>query len=476
MNAPARVLNLLHAARPEDVAPVLSLLSKSELAAGLASDYCDPDLRALPPDRKALRHALLNPRPATEHLLTEHGAAQDAVRLAARAPYQRVLPEGVTPYGRPQADLSRQLRARLAAVLGDEPLRWYGVLATLYGWERSLAELLDLAASRGPAPARPTVRIRHGLRQELFLPGVLLAMAPAAVIAGVLAYDEQGYTSLIEALFTSAPYHPGYFEHALGPAGSDFARERLCAGFAKPLSVAYELLERGVGTEDLTRLTATHGDLALRLRIYHSLAVSEKPWGVSNLGRTKPEQIHALLASATTAEDLLRLITELRPLFQRTPGLAELRLPAYLRLAQLAGPEPVWSAELDFAGSLELMHEGVRASMATGDLAPLVTAADAVEPPGPPPPQPNQGSLTDWPLEDAVCRRLDGRKARWRAVLRLAEDDSASVLDIVQKATGRSVRPAGPDIEDLKQDPKNVKQDPMTPLPDHPRPAKEDSA
>ncbi|WP_194897354.1 hypothetical protein [Catenulispora pinisilvae] len=469
MNAPARVLNLLHAARPEDVAPVLSLLSKAELAAGLASDYCDPDLRAVPPNRKALRRALLDPRPATEHLLTERGAAEDAVRLAARAPYQRVLPEGVTPYGRPQADLNRQLRARLAAVLGDEPLRWYGVLARIYGWEGSFAELLDLAASWDPAPARPTLRIHHGLRRELFLPGVLLAMAPAAVIAGVLAYDEQGCRSLIGTLFTSAPYHPGYFEYAYGPVGSDFARESLCAGFAKPLSVAYGLLERGVSTEYLARITATHGDLALGLRIYHSLAVSERPWGVSNLGRTKPEEIHALLASAETAEDLLRRLTELRPVFQRERGLSEQRLPAYLRLARLAGPEPVWSTELDYAGSLEIMHEAVRMSMATGDLAPLVAAADTVKDPGPPSPQPNQGSLTDWPLEDAVRSHLDGRKRRWRTVLRLAEDDSASLLDIVQRATGQSVRPAGPDIEDLKQDPK-------TPLPYRPRPAKEDSA
>ena len=468
MNAPARVLNLLHAARPEDVAPALSLLSNAELAAGLASEYCDPELRTVPPDRKALRRALLDPRPATEQLLTERGAAQDAVRLAARAPYQRVLPDGGTPHGRPQADLNRQLRARLAAVLGGEPLRWYGVLATLYGWEGSFAELLDLAASWGPAPERPTVRIRHGLRHELFLPGVLLAMAPPTMVAGVLAYDERGSSALIEGLFTHAPYHPGYLEHALGPDGSDFARQELCIGF-KPLSVAYELLERGLSTEDLTRLTHAQSDLALGLRIYRSVAVSDKPWRVSNLGQTKPEQIHALLASAGTAEDLLRLLTELRPVFQRTPGLAEQRLPAYLRLARLAGPEPVWSTELDFAGSLEIMHEAVRESMATGDLAPLAAAADAVEVPGPPRPRPNQGSLTDWPLEEAVRSHLDGRKRHWRAVLRLAEDDSASLLDIVQRATGQSVRPAGPDIEDLKQDPK-------TPLPYRPRPAKEDSA
>ena len=459
MNAPARVLNLLHAARPEDVAPVLSLLSGTDLAAALASEHCDPKLRTVAADREALRHALLRLRDATEHLPTAPNAVRETVRLAARAPYQRVLPDGVTPYGRPQADLSRRLSGDLDAVLADDPRRWFGVMALVDKWSRSFADLLDEAAGWRTESQLPTVFARFRQRTELFLPGVLLAMAPAPVVADVLAYTGRRSDGLIEGLLKHAPYQPAYLDYAFGPDGTDYARQSLCAGTGKPLAVAHVLLDRGVGVSNTALITAAHADLALRLRVFRSSDSSDSPWQTSNLSLTTPEQFHALLSAAETPEGLLGLLMELRPLLRRNPASADLRLHAYRRLALMAGPEPVWSAELAYAGGLDAMHPSVRASMAENDTPPLFAAADAVTPPAPPPAPPNQGSLTDWTLEEAVRTRLDGRLDRWRTILRSSDEASEapsaaanqSALAIVQWATDQSVRPAGRDIENLNK-------------------------
>lgn len=44
----------------------------------------------------------------------------------------------------------------------------------------------------------------------------------------------------------------------------------------------------------------------------------------------------------------------------------KLLLGGYLRLAQLAGPEAVWALELEYVGSVELMHPAVRFSLQMG--------------------------------------------------------------------------------------------------------------
>ena len=452
MNAPARVLNLLHAARREDVAPVLSLFSDAELAAGLASEHCDPKLRAIAPDREALSNALLRLRQTPEDLPTKEGAIRETVRLAARAPYQPVLPGGITPYGRPRADLRRRLAAELAAALGDDAWRWYGVMALVDKWSRPFAALLDTAAGWSGESELPTVFTRFCLPTEVFLPGVLLAMAPPAVIPEVLVYSGLQAESMIEGLFRHAPYHPAYLDYAFGPHGSDYARQTLCASTGKPLTVAHELLDRGMGTQNTTLIAFAHDDLALRLRIHQGPDAADNPWQTSHLSQTKAEQVYALLSAAETAEDLFGLLTALRPVMRHKPAAGVLRLLAYDRLAQLAGPEPVWSLELELSGGLDLLfHPAVRASMATGSSAPLVAAAASIPLPGPPRPAPNQDSLTDWPLEDAVHSHLDGRLERWRTMLRSCEEASESPLGLVQWATGQSVRPAACDIEDLAQ-------------------------
>jgi hypothetical protein len=452
VNAPARVLNLLHAARPEDVAPVLSLLSDAELAAGLACEHCDPELSTVPPDRDALRHTLLSPRRETEPLLDKPGAAQDAVRLAARAPYEVLLHGGITPYGRPRAELNRRLSAALATALGSDPWRWYGVLRLVDTWPRSLTDLLDQAAGWASESEMPEGVMRFRLPGQLFLPGVLLALAPPDVVTDVLRHTAPRSEGMLQGLLMHAPYHPAYLEYAFGPEGSDFARRSLCSNGDKPLAVAHELLDRDLGPEITEEIATAHDDLALRLRVYRSLDESADPWKTSRLGQSTPEQVHAVLAEAETAEELYWLLTVLR----RKTNAAVFRMIAYGRLAELAGPEPVWSLEMAAAGGLELLvHPAVRESMAGGGVAPLVAAAEAVNPPGPPP-TPPQDSLTEWPVEDAVRGRLDGRLDRWRALLGSSDEEAAAVLGLAQWATGQSVRPAGREREDLSQSTKTT--------------------
>ncbi|MEY9934751.1 hypothetical protein ABH926_009419 [Catenulispora sp. GP43] len=455
MNAPARVLNLLHAARPEDVAPVLSLLSDADLAAGLADEHCDPELRSVRPDRDALCHALLGPRRKTDDLLGEPGAVQDTLRLAARAPYEALLRDGITPYGRPRADLNRQLSAALTAALGAEPWRWFGVLRLADTWPRSFTDLLDEAAGWASESEPPDGTMRFRLPGELFLPGVVLALAPPAVVADVLVHTGRRSEGMLQGLLRHPPYLPAYREYAFGPDGSDYARQSLCASTGKPLALAHELLDHGMGPRYTALIAAAHNDLALRLRVHRDPDSAANRWRTSSLAQTTPEQVHALLSGAETADELYGLLTALKPLLRRNTEAGALRVFAYRRLGELAGPEPVWSVELDLAGGLTLMvHSAVRASMAGGGLAPLIAAAEAKTPPGPPEPAPNQGPLTEWPVEDAVRSHLDGRLDRWRALLGSSDEGAESALGLGQWATGQWVRPAGRGIEDLRQDTK----------------------
>jgi len=102
---------------------------------------------------------------------------------------------------------------------------------------------------------------------------------------------------------------------------------------------------------------------------------------------------------------------------------ADQRIAAYARLAAAAGPEPVWALELERAGSLEKMHEAVRASMASHSDAPLIAAAAGIETPRP------ERIAEPWDAPfgpqrpdtaDRVRAHLDGHPERW---LRLLEPD-----------------------------------------------------
>lgn len=459
MTGPARVLNLLHAAHPDDVPAVLHLLTDAEIAAGLASDLCDPELRSAA-DRAALLRALLDPRPAIAGLLTEQGRCQAAVRLACRKPFQRILPEGITPFGRPQADVNHLIHTRLAAALGDDWRAWHGVLTRTDMWGASFEDLLAEAEVWGPLPPDSQLAI-HYLRspENLFLPGVLLAMAPPHVVESVLAYTGPRSQDLLEGLLKHAPYHPAYLEHVLGPDGTSRTRQCLAQNTSMPHAATHEFLDRTTDQGVPHLVARAHSDILLRLHavdVMASAPAADIPWSPSGIGQTTVKQIHALLTAAETAEEFVYLMRRFRPVLTRaTDSGPELRLLAYARLARMAGPEAVWAIELDYAHSLDAMLPVVRDSMAANSAAPLYAAAAQIVPPGPPPLPPLQIPLAHWPVEDAVRAHLDHRPERWRALMELAAADPAPVVELVHRLGAESVRqtvrPAGRRIEDLNR-------------------------
>ncbi|WP_344672183.1 hypothetical protein [Catenulispora yoronensis] len=503
MTGQARVLNLLHAAHPDDVPRVLALFSDADLRAGLASEHCDPALRAVAvrtadpfparrgraaarirvhrsgsaadpdhrgrparaghphhPDREALCHAVLDPRPPALALVDEPGRAPEAVCLASRTPLQPALPDGVTPFGRPQADLRRLIHTRLNAALGDAPLVWHGVLARVGAWEGSFADLVALATTWGPRPPASELPIRFRARTEVFPPGVLFAMAPPEVAGAVLAQTGARSQDLVEGLLKHAPYHPAYLAHVLGPAGTAYHAACLAQNASMPLAAAHGFLDRAADSRIAGLLAQSHDDLALRL---HAARVARSS-ADGRPSRIRPaeltgtaEEVHAMLAAAGTAEALADVLTELRPVLLRLPDGPGLRLLAYRRLAELAGPEAVWAVELHHAGRLDRMLPAVRASMTAESALPIQEAAAALTAPGPPPAGPRQDPLTEWPLEEAVRTHLDHRVDRWRVLIGLAGTDPAPLFDLVQRLGsspgGQPVRPAGRRVQDLNRTP-----------------------
>lgn len=475
MTGPARVLNLLHAAHPDDVPRVLNLMTDAELDAGLASELCDPVLRAADrdgprPDRQALCRALLAPRPALVALLQEPGRAPEAVCAASRALYQPMLPDGVTPFGRPQADLRRLIAGRINGALGDAWPLWHGVLTRIGAWEGSFADLIALATSWGPRPPASDLPIKHKAPTEIFPPGVLFGMAPPRVGEAILAYTGPRSQDLVESLLKLAPYHPAYLEHVLGPAGTSYHEGCLAQSRAMPLAAAHDFLTRSANPRVPRLLANAHDDLPLRLHAVRVIRADPRAQERAGTLETSVEQIHATLTAADTAESLIGYLAELRPILKRHPAGPRLRLLAYPRLARMAGPEAVWAVELEYCTRLEDMTPAVRASMETNSSAPLEQVAAGIEAPGRPPEPPLQVPPAHWPLEDAVHAHLDHRPERWRVLIELAGTDPAPVAGLVRAAgaelVGQRVRPAGRGVQDLNRTP-------PVPGPDHDEPAQE---
>jgi hypothetical protein len=159
---------------------------------------------------------------------------------------------------------------------------------------------------------------------------------------------------------------------------------------------------------------------------------------VKNLGEA---QVYQLAAGAPDAERLYFLLTKLgRYLGPDTTAIL------YGRLAEGAGPEPVWNLATQAAGSIDDVGPFVRASMADGTIKPLLMAAEtaadmhlpgvtAPDPDHPCTPHPDDPAC--WPLEDAVRQHLDNSPERWRIMVRRLMEagplEYAQLVDLVQE-------------------------------------------
>jgi hypothetical protein len=300
-----------------------------------------------------------------------------------------------------------------------------------------------------PLPPRRAGRWPRGVDAA----AVLLTLAPPKAADLFLAEAEASpaVRGAVTRILDRGPIPLALLEYALGPQGTPEMRRalarnpessfgllvRLVEGFpaeTEMLAVAYVALGRwrpGAGgarsdvVDDLRARIILHSEAngGLHARLARLLR------GGQRSGQTELAELRPALAS----QNPVTLHTVLSRINGRVdPGT---RSRAYASLAALAGPEPVWALELQRVGALERAAASVRASMAAGDIGPLVEAADLEGVPS----YLRVAIGEMWPAEldgldeldggageaessaaegtaELVRAELDGRPDRWRAV------------------------------------------------------------
>ncbi|NUR24890.1 MAG: hypothetical protein HOV83_03420 [Catenulispora sp.] len=349
----------------------------------------------------------------------------------------------------------RELLAVVAAVLerwlGDDPELWSAVVAQAGAWPGTVAELvawgsagyadLETFSLGGRAPRWP-----RGVDAS----AVLLAMAPAGVPELFLESCEQSASSrgILTRILARGPVLPMFADHALGELGTPAMFE---AYHRNPVSKTAALRERVLLEPGKLQVLqevylARAADRALRVGcLRRAEVVGGFPAEfVARLVRDEAEAefVEPLLASRD-AQLVHRLLKRLNNRLS-TPAL---RWAAYATLAQAAGPEAVWALEQERAGRLHKMAEPVRLSMTTGEIAPILDAAEAVPLTiGAPGTAMELGApvIEPWPYTDLIREHIDGSPYRLRAVETLRKPPEQQhrrvVSDLVEEA-GRAVAP-----------------------------------
>jgi hypothetical protein len=378
-----------------------------------------------------------------------------------------------------------ELRAAVAEAIGPDAGRWLKVLTRVAAREGSLGGLggqggpggglLEAVEAGEPLPTRRAARWPRGVDPA----AVLLEVAPAGVVAELMAAAgfadgaAQGGAErpVAEAVGSSDPEKHATADAAtLGGAEAQTSADRRVAeavGSSDPevralIGVLTRILDRGPEPRWLLDLAVgPHGTPAMRLAAARNPAATVGTlWRLADREPAEPGVLAAVyqhplaslelrIAAVVRSEAVggiypalvQRLVTRyaepalLQPALEsHDPELlhavlrrsnrslqTDRRIVAYARLATAAGPEPVWALELERAGSLEKMHEAVRASMSEHSDEPLRVAATGIARPDPErvtagwdagfqPTRPNTA--------DTVRRHLDGRPERW---MRLAE-------------------------------------------------------
>ncbi|MEY9858758.1 hypothetical protein ABH935_004381 [Catenulispora sp. GAS73] len=416
--------------------------------------------------RELLRRGLLHGSLSAAEVVAHAAPAADVLALALPTPpglaeyytakgKNSFAPHFVTIPEQAEERYQAGLRAAVAEAIGPDAGRWLRVLTRVAAWEGSLAGpggLLEAVDAGAPLPARRAGRWPRGVDPA----AVLLEVAPAAVVAALVEAAGFGAAeehSIAEAVGTNAAE-----EHATAePVRSSDPEVRALIG------VLTRILDRGPEPRWLLDLAVgPHGTPAMRLAAARNPAASVGTlWRLADREPAEPGVLAAVylhplaslelrIAAVVRSEAVggiypalvQRLVTRyaepalLQPALEsHDPELlhavlrrsnrslqTDRRIVAYARLAAAAGPEPVWALELERAGSLEKMHEAVRASMSEHSDEPLRAAATGISRPDPErvtalwdagfqPARPNTADL--------VREHLDGRPERW---MRLAED------------------------------------------------------
>lgn len=273
-------------------------------------------------------------------------------------------------------------RCTLAALVKARPDSGRGVIAR--GMRRTPQEQaagVDLSGQRWRA-ANVVLALAPPLAARAFLAsGATIHQQPSA--AELSALREQA--SLILDMASQAPLCRELVGHAFGSLGDTALRMRLAENPFTPDSVLARLAREHDTEPEVTRAVQIHefaGGTARRLAFQ---AVRDEPEevlrGLQALLRSHGEEPFLEMVHAAPVEEaawVRSMIGVANP--HLTP---EMRLRAYVRLAEVSAPEVVWAVELTRAGALERMMPEVRASMAEGTAQPMIAAmrdekADAV--------------------------------------------------------------------------------------------------
>lgn len=391
--------------------------------------------------RELLRRGLLRGSLSAPEAVAHAAPAADLLALALPAPpglaqyYTAKGKNGFAPHfaqipeeaeERYQADL----RAAATEAVGPDPARWVRVLTRVGAWEGSLAGLLEAVDAGEPLPARRGSRWPRGVDPaavmlEIAPEGVVAAVVEAAGFGGAEALaddpESRALVGVLTRILDRGPAPRWLLDLAIGPRGTPGMRLAAARNPAATVGTLWRLADREPAEPGVLAAVYLQPLASLELRIA-AVVRSEAAGGIHPglirrlvtrhaepsllqpaLESRNPELLHAVLRRNNRALQTDR------------------RIVAYARLAEAAGPEPVWALELERAGSLERMHEAVRASMNEHSDEPLRAAAADVARPDP------ERVAGDWDVHfqqtrpdtaDRVRRHLDGRPERW---LRLRE-------------------------------------------------------
>jgi hypothetical protein len=251
---------------------------------------------------------------------------------------------------------------------------------------------------------------------------VLLAMAPPGVVEAFLedCVKSPASRGILTRMLDRGPLHPLFVDYVLGALGTQAMRDALTRN---PALVAASLRARVLRLpESLDVLEhaylAPEADRALRIGCVRRAEA---------VGGFRPRFAARLVSNDSDVAVLEPLLVSGDPqlvhwVLKRINNLLatpSLRWAGYATLARTAGPEPVWALEQERVGTLVRMAEPVRRSLATGDVAPILAAAEALPPTvGPEGSELELGGplIEPWPYTRLIRDHVEGDAHRMRLV------------------------------------------------------------